>query len=133
MQQVAYRVAPQRGEGGAITVGQDSFTSAPTVKGVAVMPYGDAPSKERRRSRDYKLAFCRAGLDESYRFHDLRHAATTMMLAAGVHPKMAAERLGHSDVRMTLSHVLSGLDDAERLERAVRGEPQHDDRLPDAQ
>jgi hypothetical protein len=29
------------------------------------------------------------------RFHDLRHAHATYMLAAGVHPKVANERLGH--------------------------------------
>lgn len=93
------------------------------------------PLGKRNVLRDYKLALRRAGLAETYRFHDLRHAAATMLLAAGVHPKVAAERLGHSDVRMTLnvySHVLSGLDDdaAERLERAVRGQPHPIDEAP---
>ena len=32
------------------------------------------------------------------RFHDLRHAHATHMLASGVHPKVASERLGHSKV-----------------------------------
>ncbi|MGE3778363.1 MAG: tyrosine recombinase XerC, partial [Pirellulaceae bacterium] len=30
------------------------------------------------------------------RFHDLRHAHATHLLSAGVHPKVASERLGHS-------------------------------------
>ncbi len=51
-----------------------------------------------------------AGLD--VRFHDLRHAHATLLLQANVHPKIVAERLGHSRVELTLntySHVLPGL------------------------
>jgi integrase len=46
------------------------------------------------------------------RLHDLRHSHATHMLAAGVHPKIAQERLGHSSVSVTIdlySHVLPGL------------------------
>ena len=46
------------------------------------------------------------------RFHDLRHAHATQMLANGVHPKVASERLGHSRVGITLdlySHVIPGM------------------------
>jgi integrase len=46
------------------------------------------------------------------RFHDLRHTSATLMLSAGVHPKIVSERLGHSGVAITLdtySHVLPGL------------------------
>jgi integrase len=46
------------------------------------------------------------------RFHDLRHSHATHMLAAGVHPKIASERLGHSRVALTLdtySHVVPGM------------------------
>jgi integrase len=32
------------------------------------------------------------------RFHDLRHTHATHLLANGVHPKIASERLGHSKV-----------------------------------
>jgi integrase len=42
------------------------------------------------------------------RFHDLRHVHATQLLAAGVHPKIAQERLGHSTITVTLdlySHV----------------------------
>src|SRR5262249_43964533 len=42
------------------------------------------------------------------RFHDLRHSHATQLLAAGVHPKVAQERLGHSTISLTLdlySHV----------------------------
>ena len=42
------------------------------------------------------------------RFHDLRHTSATLLLAKGIHPKIVQERLGHSDISMTLnrySHV----------------------------
>jgi integrase len=48
------------------------------------------------------------------RLHDLRHSHATHLLAAGVHPKIAQERLGHSSVSITLdtySHVLPGMQD----------------------
>ncbi|HVI62852.1 MAG TPA: tyrosine-type recombinase/integrase [Bradyrhizobium sp.] len=46
------------------------------------------------------------------RLHDLRHSHATHMLASGVHPKIAQERLGHSSVSVTIdlySHVLPGM------------------------
>jgi len=59
------------------------------------------------------------------RFHDLRHAHATHLLASGVHPKIASERLGHSKVGITLdlySHVLPGMqaDAAARVDDALR-------------
>jgi integrase len=59
------------------------------------------------------------------RFHDLRHSHATHLLASGVHPKIAQERLGHSSVAITLdlySHVLPGLqaDAAARVDDGVR-------------
>ena len=55
----------------------------------------------------------RAGLNA--RFHDLRHSYASLMLAAGVHPKVVSEALGHSTVAITLdiySHVTPGLQEA---------------------
>ena len=59
------------------------------------------------------------------RFHDLRHAHATHLLASGVHPKVASERLGHSKVGITLdlySHVMPGMqeDAAARVDDALR-------------
>jgi integrase len=59
------------------------------------------------------------------RFHDLRHAHATHLLCAGVHPKVASERLGHSKIGITLdlySHVLPGMeaDAAERVDAALQ-------------
>jgi integrase len=58
------------------------------------------------------------------RFHDLRHAHATHLLANGVHPKVASERLGHSKVGITLdlySHVIPGMqeDAAAMIDRAL--------------
>jgi len=53
----------------------------------------------------------RAGL-EGTRFHDLRHTFASLMLLAGIHPKIVSEMLGHSSVAFTLdvySHVIKGL------------------------
>jgi len=72
----------------------------------------------------YKL-LAAAGLPP-IRLHDLRHTMATLMLAAGEHPKVVSERLGHSTVNLTLdtySHVLPGLQQAaaERLAETLRG------------
>lgn len=43
------------------------------------------------------------------RLYDLRHTCATLLLAAGINPKVVAERLGHSSVMLTMdvySHVL---------------------------
>ena len=56
----------------------------------------------------------KAGL-KHIRLHDLRHTHATLMLKAGIHPKIASERLGHSNIGITLntySHVLPGLQEA---------------------
>jgi integrase len=59
------------------------------------------------------------------RFHDLRHAHATHMLASGIHPKIASERLGHSKVGITLdlySHVMPGMqeDAAAKMDAVLR-------------
>lgn len=46
------------------------------------------------------------------RFQDLRHTHATQLLVANVHPKVVSERLGHSNVNLTLntySHVIPTL------------------------
>jgi integrase len=60
-----------------------------------------------------------------FRFHDLRHAHGTHMLASGTHIKVASERLGHSKVGITLdlySHVLPGMqeDAAAKVDAALK-------------
>lgn len=60
------------------------------------------------------------------RFHDLRHTHATQLLAAGVHPKIASERLGHSTIGITLdlySHVMPSMqaDAAAQIDAMIRG------------
>lgn len=47
--------------------------------------------------------------DAGFVLYSLRHSCATLLLSAGENPKIVAERLGHSSVKMTLdtySHVL---------------------------
>jgi integrase len=66
-----------------------------------------------RKSDVYRHSFAptlkRAGL--KFRFHDLRHACASLLLAVGTDIKTVQERLGHSTATMTLntySHVMAG-------------------------
>ena len=52
--------------------------------------------------RHFKALLRAAGLPASLRLYDLRHSAATLLLTAGVHPKVASERHGHSSIVMTL-------------------------------
>jgi integrase len=82
-----------------------------------------------RRSHFHKQVFKRllkkANLPD-IRFHDLRHTSATLLLSAGVHPKVVQERLGHSQISITLdiySHVLPTLqrEAAGKLEEMLGG------------
>jgi integrase len=53
------------------------------------------------------------------RFHDLRHSHATQLLASGVHPKIASERLGHASVGITLD-LYSHVTDTMQSEAAVK-------------
>ncbi len=60
------------------------------------------------------------------RFHDLRHTHASLMLQAGIHPKIVSERLGHASVSITMdvySHVLPGLqeDAVHRFSKLLTG------------
>lgn len=75
-------------------------------------------------SQQWGVAIAKTGLAK-LRFHDLRHAHATHLLAMGVHPKVASERLGHSRVGITLdlySHVIPGMQEnaAAELDRAMK-------------
>ena len=61
------------------------------------------------------------------RLHDLRHTSASLMLTAGVHPKVVSERLGHSSIAITLdlySHVIPGMqaDAADKLGAMMLGQ-----------
>lgn len=66
------------------------------------------PCDPNNVSRSFRKLLKAANLPR-IRFHDLRHTAATIMLQQGIHPKIVQERLGHSNINLTLdtySHVL---------------------------
>jgi integrase len=72
------------------------------------------PLDPNRFSEVFAAALKRAK-QPSIRLHDLRHTHATHMLAAGIHPKVVQERLGHSSIKITLdlySHVTPGMQKA---------------------
>jgi integrase len=74
-------------------------------------------------SHTFAKVLRKAGLPH-IRFHDLRHTHATLLLKAGIHPKIVSERLGHASISITLdiySHVLPGLQEraAERFDEML--------------
>lgn len=74
-------------------------------------------------ARHFRKILEAAGLPK-IRLYDLRHTAATLMLAAGVNPKVASERLGHSTIVLTMdtySHVLPDMqqDAVDRVNRLL--------------
>ena len=61
--------------------------------------------------RCFARAVQRAKLPE-IRLHDLRHTHATLVLRAGIHPKVVSERLGHATISITLdtySHAIPAM------------------------
>ena len=84
-----------------------------------ICPRADGmPMDPRGLLEHFDLCIERSGLPR-IRFHDLRHTHATLMLQLGQHPKVVSERLGHSNVNITLdrySHVLPNMQaDAARM------------------
>jgi integrase len=72
----------------------------------------------------FKQFMCDHNLPQ-IRFHDLRHSHATHLLAAGVHPKIAQERLGHSSIAVTMdtySHAMPNMqqDAVAKVDAALR-------------
>jgi integrase len=105
--------ASERLRAGSLWVGHD-----------LVFPHEDgSPLDPDVVSESFKRSAIKAGLPV-IRFHDIRHTHATILLLAGVHPKVVSERLGHSSVATTLdiySHVVRGLqeDAAVRFATAI--------------
>ena len=60
--------------------------------------------------RSFYRLIQKAGV-KKIRFHDLRHTHATMLLKANVNPKIVAERMGWSDIKMIdrYAHVLPNI------------------------
>jgi len=62
-------------------------------------------------TQQFETATRRAGM-KRIRLHDCRHTHASLLLEAGVHPKVVQERLGHSSVMVTLDryfHVVPNM------------------------
>ncbi len=74
---------------------------------VFTTPTGGPLSDGHVRRRFYKIL---SGAElRRQRFHDLRHACASLLLAQNVHPRVVMETLGHSTIALTMntySHVL---------------------------
>jgi len=74
-------------------------------------------------TRRFQRLLASAGLPHQ-RFHDLRHACATLLLAQGVPARVVMETLGHSEISLTLntySHVMPsvGREAAERMDQLL--------------
>ena len=83
------------------------------------------PKQPRSLTHEFEVVIGRIRDVPKVRFHDLRHSHATQLLADGVHPKIAQERLGHSTITTTMdlySHVTETMqsDAATRLDLAFR-------------
>lgn len=75
--------------------------------------------------RHLKPILRKAGLPD-IRWYDLRHTTASLLLQAGVNPKIVSEMLRHSSVKLTLdvySHTIPSMqyDAAQALEKALAG------------
>jgi integrase len=99
------------------------------------------PIEPRGLVRHFKQVLKLAGLPETTRFHDLRHACATLLIAQGVHPRVVMEILGHSNISITMNtyaHVLPQVsrDAADKLDALLmpdesRSEDQEGDDMGD--
>ncbi|ESY51588.1 MULTISPECIES: site-specific integrase [unclassified Mesorhizobium] len=96
----------------------------PDADSFVVAQVDGQPLQPRSLTHEWVRVLAKTSLPR-IRFHDLRHTHATQMLSAGVHPKIASERLGHSNIGITLdlySHVMPGMqaDAAEQVDVALQ-------------
>jgi len=72
------------------------------------------PMHPDKVSNEFRKIVDKSGLPH-LTLHGLRHAHATLLFLEGVHPKVVSERLGHSNISVTLdiySHVMPGMQEA---------------------
>ncbi|NYE19469.1 tyrosine-type recombinase/integrase [Microbacterium immunditiarum] len=65
-------------------------------------PHNPVQFSRQWRERVSRARIAHPSLDAIH-LHELRHTHATLLLRAGVHPKIVSERLGHADVQTTLN------------------------------
>lgn len=104
--------APKSGEARSITIDAATVAAlkaqkdANTVRSLQRDDYactvdGRAPWSSNGLSIAFR-AFAKRNAVKDFRFHDMRHTHATLLAAAGEHPRVVQERLGHADVAFTL-------------------------------
>ncbi len=53
-------------------------------------------------NKHFRNLLNKANISRQFTFHSLRHNHASMLLKAGVNPKVIQERLGHSNIAITL-------------------------------
>jgi integrase len=86
--------------GRALTPADLVFTPITTKHGVARTEFLYAESIRRYI---LKPALEADGLPADVRTHDLRHTCASLLISLGAHPRAIMERLGHSDISVTLN------------------------------
>ncbi|MDX2344866.1 MAG: tyrosine-type recombinase/integrase, partial [Acidimicrobiia bacterium] len=91
-------------------------------------PEGGPIRRTNWMRRVWKPALEAAGLDPDLGTHTLRRSQVALLIAQGEHPKVIADRLGHTSVKTVLDvygHLYEGADKAaaERLELQIGSRP----------
>lgn len=94
----------------------DAFTYGTGFQnlGFVVRQADGSPYKPDSMTQKWERFLEESGLPK-IRLHDLRHSNATALIQAGVNPRVVQQRLGHSDVSITLNtytHVLPEMDAA---------------------
>ncbi|MED3690351.1 site-specific integrase [Peribacillus butanolivorans] len=109
-----------------LTVSKEKLSIGPIYQDfdlVACTQHG-TPLNPVNIRRTFKRMIKMADVPE-IRFHDLRHTHATLLLSNGVHVKVISERLGHSNIKVTLdtySHVLPSMQEevARKLDEIIK-------------
>nr|WP_053348840.1 site-specific integrase [Peribacillus butanolivorans] len=109
-----------------LTVSKEKLSLGPIYQDfdlVACTQHG-TPLNPVNIRRTFKRMIKMADVPE-IRFHDLRHTHATLLLSNGVHVKVISERLGHSNIKVTLdtySHVLPSMQEevARKLDEIIK-------------
>jgi integrase len=94
--------------------GRRAWADAGEDHGLVLTREDGSPIPPDHFSKQSRRHVSAAGL-RPIRLHDLRHTHASLLLASGVNPKVASERLGHHSVAFTLdvySHVVPGMQSA---------------------
>jgi integrase len=97
----------------------------PTEEGLVFVTLRGLPVAQSWLTKHFQALLSAAGLP-TMRLHDLRHGAASLLVGAGVHPRVAQQLLRHASSKTTTeiySHVTAAQERqaAEVLERAVAG------------